>query len=183
MDSAIEVWKAEHHIALTHTLDTRNKQVMFEIGAGSGAAQLLVLCDDGWRAFGASSRHPALARPADQVAAQMSECAMTPLDVLVRVARLSLGNDPASASTSTTASSTSNSATSWLVTVMPHAVECMADKGRPQFEIAERVRIVRQLVDAGRIDEAKRRSIYRILIIKPYFLFFTIFLKKNKTKL
>jgi hypothetical protein len=39
---------------------------------------------------------------------------------------------------------------------MPTAVAALSDKGRPQFEIAERVRRVRQMVEAGRIDDAKR---------------------------
>jgi hypothetical protein len=157
---SIEAWHDDHRaIVMRFVVSATSYNVMFEFGARK--VTLLVMCDTKFKVYSATSISRALQRCADQLIDNLRavENGYDPVRALAFVVARRVEEERAQPIDAPTAAAGADALPPFVKEALPLAVTAMSDAGRPTFEVAERVRRVRQLVDAGRIDDAKRSII------------------------
>ena len=158
---------------MSYTIDPGAFNVLFDFDTSAGRrANLLVSCTEQWRVYAVESSHAALRSIVGDVSNDLRDLPTDPVRALARVVTLRVAVERRmTTTTKTTTTAAAGAAThgydklplapvpEFARQALPAAVAAMCDAGRPAFEIAERVRRVRQLLDVGKGDEAKRSII------------------------
>jgi hypothetical protein len=151
------MWIRQHgKLPISMQLGADTMQCMLTIGSGKGMGALLIDCDENWRAFSVAATK-SLEQFASPLAKDVRARCCDPVRCLSRcvaLAHATLVTDAVRNPPDEPADSLEISL--FVRQALPQAVDHMISVGRPKFEIAERVRLIRKMVETARTEEAER---------------------------
>jgi hypothetical protein len=156
--SSLHTWLREHkQLNIVPLVHSESFHALFQIGTGVQRAAFLVECDEHWLAFSAvasgslASLNSAMAKYVRMRRADPVRC----LSHFVALAYAALVTEEVRNAPSELLPS-DVPVPLFVSRAMPEAVKHMVSHGRPTFEIAERVRLVRSMLQQGREEDAQR---------------------------